>query len=75
MAGVVSGCYTAAQTLPISCPKDIDYTKVKGKTVLVTGGKLLFTGEFDDRSPSDRDLILGSSGLGAAYVRQFANSG
>ncbi|TPX12340.1 uncharacterized protein E0L32_006987 [Thyridium curvatum] len=54
MAGVVSGCYTAAQTLPISCPKYIDYTKVKGKTVLVTGG---------------------SSGLGAAYVRQFANSG
>jgi hypothetical protein len=26
-------------TGPVDCPAEVDYTKVKGKTVIITGGK------------------------------------
>ncbi|BCS21816.1 uncharacterized protein APUU_30041S [Aspergillus puulaauensis] len=38
MAGISSGSYSSEQTLPIDCPEFVDYAKVKGKTVLITGG-------------------------------------
>lgn len=38
MAGIPAGSYTAEQTFPIDCSEYVDYSKVKGKTVLITGG-------------------------------------
>ncbi|RFU28545.1 hypothetical protein B7463_g7791, partial [Scytalidium lignicola] len=48
-------------TGPVDCPAELDYTKVKGKTVIITGGIA---------SPS-----IGSNGLGQAYVQAFADNG
>lgn len=39
MAGLASGFYKVEQTFPIECPENVDYSKVRGKTVLITGGR------------------------------------
>ena len=39
MAGLASGFYKVEQTFPIECPESVDYSKVREKTVLITGGE------------------------------------
>ncbi|KAH0830955.1 hypothetical protein AYO21_06485 [Fonsecaea monophora] len=46
--------FAYTKTGPADCPADVDYSKVQGKTVIITGG---------------------SNGLGAAYIKAFAENG
>lgn len=60
----------APRFAPVDCLAEVDYTTVAGLSILITGGM--------DALRNIAECVLnstGSSGLGAAYVKAFSDSG
>lgn len=60
-------------TSPVNCDVDFDYSTLKGKTAIVTGGK--FPSKPFTHYISRTDYKTGANGLGEAYVRSLVTAG
>jgi hypothetical protein len=58
---------------PVNCDVDFDYSKLKGQTAIVTGGK--FPSQPSTHYGYQTDYETGANGLGKAYVRSLVTAG